>query len=74
MLSTTATTGSRAPWMAVGVDRISWMARVVHPSDNTVGITAKAARLSHPALWAGTVGGIPAGMRAAKSAQPHIST
>ena len=62
-LSTTAENGSRAPKMAVGVEPISWIARVVHARDMTVGINARATSDHQPLLWVGSVRPKPRGIR-----------
>ena len=56
--SSTAETGSNAPKMAVGVEPMSWRARVVRPNEITVGIIARAIRFAHPHPVAGRVRGV----------------
>ena len=60
--------------MAVGVEPMSWMALVVQASDNTVGIMARAMRLSQPLLTAGRVSGLPSGIITINITHPQLRT
>lgn len=73
-LRITAETGSSAPRMAVGVEPISWMARVVQASENTVGMIASAVRLSQPVAFVGMERGDPMGIMTKKTTHPQRST
>lgn len=74
MLNITAETGSKAPKMAVGVDPINWIARVVHANDNTVGIIAKAPKDTQPTDFVGKVRSKPNGIRNRYRNVPLLNT
>lgn len=70
----TAVTGSRAPKIAVDVDPIYCMARVVHKSDTAVGNTANATTFSQCQTDEGYFNPPLKGTYTAKSIQPKRST
>lgn len=70
----TADTGSRAPKIAVGVDPINCMARVVQAKEMTVGIIANANKLSQPVDFDGSVRGLPNGTMTTYTILPQPST
>jgi len=69
-----AVSGSNAPRMAVGVEPIYWMARVVATNDTQVGSSASAATQSQCSGSLGSCSPPADGSLTAKSDNPNSST